>query len=288
MSDLRGIWVALATPFSSGLVDVDALQGLAKKLLADGVRGLVVCGTTGEAAALSKDEQLQVLDAVLQVARPDQVIMGLSGYNLQEILAFQQQIQRRDIAGVLVPAPCYIRPSQQGIESFFQTVADASSVPLVLYDIPYRTGVKIERETLRRIVRHPRIAAVKDCGGDVETTMALIEDGNAEILAGEDINIFTSLALGGAGAISASAHVRADLYVQMMDEMERGDVIAARGTLRRLLPWMKIAFSEANPAVIKAALGLQGLIGNELREPMQTCTDPTLERLKGVLEELQA
>jgi 4-hydroxy-tetrahydrodipicolinate synthase len=286
MSNFRGIWVALATPFHSGHVDFEALEGLVKTLLSGGVRGLVVCGTTGEAAAMSKDEQLEVLDAVLQIARPHQVIMGLSGNNLQEVLAFQQKIQNRDIAGLLVPAPYYIGPSQQGIESFFQTVADASSVPVVLYDIPYRTGVRIERDTLRRIVRHPRIAAVKDCSGDIETTMALISDGNAEILTGEDMQIFTNLALGGAGAISASAHICPNLYVQMMQELDRGDVTAARATLYRLLPWIIMAFSEPNPAVIKAALSVQGLISNELREPMQTCSPMTMERLESVLSGL--
>ncbi|WP_425928009.1 4-hydroxy-tetrahydrodipicolinate synthase [Pseudomonas sp. NyZ201] len=286
MSDLRGIWVALATPFRSGEVDFEALQGLAKKLLAEGTRGLVVCGTTGEAAALDKGEQLAVLDAVLQVAQPHQVIMGLSGYNLQEVLAFQEKIQQRQIAGLLVPAPCYIRPSQQGIEAFFQTVADAASVALVVYDIPYRTGVRIERETLRRIVRHPNIVAVKDCGGDIETTLALIGDGHAQVLAGEDLQIFTHLALGGAGAISASAHVRADLYVQMMRHMDEGDVSAARAVFHRLLPWIQTAFCEANPAVVKAALSVQGLIANELREPMQPSGAQTLGRLQTVLAAL--
>ncbi|GLO12040.1 4-hydroxy-tetrahydrodipicolinate synthase [Pseudomonas putida] len=286
MSNFRGIWVALVTPFRSGQVDIHALQGLAKKILADGVRGLVVCGTTGEAAAMSKDEQLEVLDAVLQIALPGQIIMGLSGNNLSEVLTFQQKIQSRDIAGVLVPAPYYIRPSQQGIESFFQTVAGASSVPVVLYDIPYRTGVRIERETLRRIVRHPKIAAVKDCSGDVETTMALIADGNAEILTGEDIQIFNNLALGGAGAISASAHISPKLYVQMMQEMDSGDLISARATLYRLLPWIRMAFIEPNPAVIKAALSVQRVITNELREPMQPCSSMTIERLGSVLSDL--
>lgn len=283
MSNFRGIWVALVTPFRSGQVDFDALQGLAKKLLAEGVRGLVVCGTTGEAASMSKDEQLETLDAVLKVAQADQVIMGLSGNNLQEVLAFQQKIQCRDIAGVLVPAPYYIRPSQQGIKSFFQTIADRSSVPVVVYDIPYRTGVRIERETLRRIVRHSNIAAVKDCSGDIETTMALIEDGHAQVLTGEDIQIFTNLALGGAGAISASAHIHADLYVQLVRDMDEGDVSSARSVFYQLLPWIQSAFAEPNPAVVKAALFVQGLIANELREPMLPCSAPTTERLRSLI-----
>ena len=286
MSDFRGIWVALVTPFRAGEIDFAALHGLVSKLLEEGVSGLVICGSTGEAAALSQEEQLAVLDAVLQWVPPQQVIMGLAGNNLRELLALQQQIQQRSPAGLLVPAPYYVRPSQQGLEAFFQTVADAASVPLVLYDIPYRTGVRIERETLRRIVRHPRIAAIKDCGGDAETTMALIADGNVQVLAGEDLQIFGTLCLGGAGAISASAHIRADLYVLMQRQLERGELAAARRTFYRLLPWMQLAFAEPNPAVVKGALAVQGMIAHELREPMMPSTPATLERVREVLAAL--
>ncbi|WP_370599942.1 4-hydroxy-tetrahydrodipicolinate synthase [Pseudomonas nitroreducens] len=286
MSTFRGIWVALATPFRAGEVDFAALHNLVSRLLEDGVAGFVVCGTTGEAAALSHEEQLAVLDAVLQWVPPAQVIMGLAGNNLRELLAFQEEIQRRPLAGLLVPAPYYIRPSQAGLESFFQTVADAATVPVVLYDIPYRSGVRIERETLRRIVRHPRIAAVKDCAGDLETTLALIADGEVEVLTGEDLQIFNNLCQGGAGAISASAHVRADLYVRMQRQVESGDLAGARATFYRLLPWIQAAFAEPNPAAVKAALALQGVIADELREPMQRCAPATIERLRGVLAAL--
>lgn len=286
MSNFRGIWVALVTPFRDGAVDYPALQGLVAHSLEQGVAGFVVCGTTGEAAALSHGEQLEVLDAVLQWAPPQQVIMGLAGNNQRELLAFLRDVQRRPVSAVLVPAPYYIRPSQAGLEAFFRTVADAASVPVVLYDIPYRTGVRIERETLRRIVRHPNIVAIKDCAGDPETTMALIADGQVSVLAGEDLQIFANLCLGGAGAISASAHVHADLYVRMYREMEEGDVTSARRTFYRLLPWMQAAFAEPNPAAVKGALALQGLIANEVREPLQSCTPATLQRLAGVLAAL--
>lgn len=287
MSVFRGIWVALVTPFRAGEIDFAALHEVVHRLLDDGVAGLVVCGSTGEAAALSRDEQLAVLDAVLQWVPPQRVIMGLAGNNQRELLAFQQQVQQRPLAGLLVPAPYYIRPSQQALEGFFQTVADAASVPLVLYDIPYRTGVRIERETLRRIVRHPRIAAIKDCGGDLATTLALIADGDVAVLAGEDLNIFNNLCMGGSGAISASAHIRADLYVQMQQQLDKGDLTKARHTFYRLLPWMHTAFAEANPAVIKKALALQGLMTDELREPMLPCSPATAAQLQDVLAALK-
>jgi 4-hydroxy-tetrahydrodipicolinate synthase len=283
MSSFRGIWVALVTPFRAGEIDFAALHVLVNKLSADGVAGVVVCGTTGEAAALSHSEQLAVLDAVLQWLPGQQVIMGLAGNNLRELLAFQQQIEQRPIAGLLVPAPYYIRPSQAGIEAFFTAVADAAQVPLVLYDIPYRSAVKIERETLRRIVRHPNIHAVKDCAGDLDTTLMLIADGDVAVLAGEDLHIFNCLCLGGHGAISASAHIRADLYVRMQQQIEHDQLSAARRSFNRLRPWMQSAFIEANPSVVKAALEWQGLLSAELREPLQPCSSATLNHVREVL-----
>lgn len=283
MSNFRGIWIALATPFRADEIDFEGLERLVKKLLADGVAGFVVCGTTGEAAALSPAEQLSVLDSILSWVDPHQVVMGLSGNNLREILAFQEEIQKRELAGLLVPAPYYIRPSQAGLESFFMTVADSARVPVIVYDIPYRTGARIERETLRKIVRHPQIAAVKDCGGDMETTMALIQDGAVQVLAGEDSQLFNSLCLGGSGAISASAHIRADLYVKLHQQVDGGDLEGARLTHYQLLPWMQIAFAEPNPAVLKAALNLQGLTSADLRQPMQACTPATRVALAKVL-----
>lgn len=286
MSNFQGIWVALVTPFRNGEIDFAGLDRLLGKLLEDGVAGFVVCGTTGEAAALSQAEQLAVLDAVLQRVPAERVIMGLAGNQLNALLDLQREIQRRPLAGLLVPAPYYIRPSQAGLEQFFTTLADAAEVPLVLYDIPYRTGIHIERDTLRRIVSHPNIQAIKDCAGDAETTMMLIAEGQVQVLAGEDTQIFNTLCLGGAGAISASAHIRADLYVRMQQRVAGGDLQGARRLHYQLLPWMQAAFAEANPSAIKAALALQGLIGEEPRAPLLPCTAATRERLREVLADL--
>lgn len=286
MSGFQGIWVALVTPFRNGEIDFASLDRLAGSLLDDGVAGLVVCGTTGEAAALSQEEQLAVLDAVLQRVPAQRVIMGLAGNQLSALLDLQREIQRRPLAGLLVPAPYYIRPSQAGLEHFFATLADAAEIPLVLYDIPYRTGVRIERETLRRIVRHPNIQAIKDCAGDAETTMALIADGQVQVLAGEDTQIFNTMCLGGAGAISASAHIRADLYVRLHQRVTAGDLAGARQLHYQLLPWMQAAFAEANPSAIKAALALLGLLEEETRAPLLPCTAATRQQLKEVLARL--
>ncbi|KPA88060.1 MULTISPECIES: 4-hydroxy-tetrahydrodipicolinate synthase [Pseudomonas] len=286
MSAFQGIWVPIVTPFINQAIDFVALRRLASHLLESGVDGLVVCGTTGEAAALGKHEQLAVLDAVLEVATPQQVVMGLAGNNLSELLQFQSEILKRPLAGLLVPAPYYIRPSQAGLQAFFQTVADASSVPLILYDIPYRTGVSFEAATLLDIVAHENIVAIKDCGGNLNNTLALLASGKVDVLCGEDNQIFNALCLGATGAIAASAHIRPELFVQLHRQVRDQQLTAARTTFFQLTPLLQSLFAEPNPAPVKSVLALQGLIRDELRAPMQASSRALIARLQGQLAAL--
>jgi 4-hydroxy-tetrahydrodipicolinate synthase len=287
MSSFQGIWVPLVTPFHNGAIDFVGLRRLVSHLLEKGVDGLVVCGTTGEPAAMSKQEQLAVLDAVLELVPADRIVMGLAGNNLSELLQFQREILKRPVAGLLVPPPYYIRPSQAGLEAFFQTVADASSVPLILYDIPYRTGVAFEQATLLNIVAHERIVAIKDCGGNFSNTLALLNSGQVDVLCGEDNQIFSALCLGAKGAIAASAHVHPELFVQLYQQIRDNRLADGRATFFRLLQLINSLFLEPNPAPVKTALALQGLIGDELRAPMQRSSESMTERLKGVLSALE-
>ncbi|MFK7702646.1 4-hydroxy-tetrahydrodipicolinate synthase [Pseudomonas caspiana] len=283
MSSFQGIWVAVVTPFQNDAIDFGALRRLVAHLLEGGVAGLVVCGTTGEAAALSKAEQLAVLDAVLEMTSPDRVVMGLAGNNQAELLRFQQDILQRRIAGLLVPAPYYIRPSQPALEVFFNTVADASSVPVILYDIPYRTGATLHKDTLLRIVQHPRIAAIKDCGGNQDTTLALLASGNVDVLAGEDAQMFSAMCLGATGAIAASAHIHPQQFVRLHREIQDGQLQAARDTFFQLLTLIQTLFIEPNPAPVKTALALQGWIKDEVRAPMLASSEAMVERLRGMI-----
>jgi 4-hydroxy-tetrahydrodipicolinate synthase len=287
MSSFQGIWVPIVTPFHDGAIDFAGLRRLVSHLLEKGVDGIVVCGTTGEAAALGKHEQLAVLDAVLEQVPPERVVMGLAGNNLSELLHFQSEILKRPLAGLLVPPPYYIRPSQAGLEAFFKTVADASSVPVILYDIPYRTGIAFEQATLLRIVAHERIVAIKDCGGNPATTFALLSSGKVDVLCGEDNQIFGALCLGAKGAIAASAHVHPELFVTLYQQIRDNQLAAGRTTFFQLLPLIHSLFIEPNPAPVKTALALEGLIHDELRAPMQRSSEATVERLKEVLAVLE-
>jgi 4-hydroxy-tetrahydrodipicolinate synthase len=286
MMDFSGIWVPLVTPFRDGEVDHAALRTLVGHYADAKVAGIVALGTTGEAAALEEDEQLALVDTVLESAQGLPVIVGLAGNHLGHVRARLQQFATRPIAGLLTPAPYYIRPSQQGLIDYFNGLADLSPVPLVLYDIPYRTGVRMELDTLLTLAGHDNIRAIKDCAGSVDTTVALIADGRLQVLAGEDMNLLTSLCLGGSGAIAASAHIRPDLFNAVFDAVRRQDLSRARDIFHALAPMMRLMFAEANPGPVKAALALQGLIRNELRAPMTPVSAALMNRLRVGLDEL--
>ena len=278
--DFSGIWVPLVTPFENGMVDHVSLRGLTAYYARTQVSGFVALGTTGEAAALDDDEQLAVVNTVLEAANGLPVIVGLAGNNAAHVRQSMQRFAERPIAGFLTPAPYYIRPSQQGLIDYFLQLAELSPVPLVLYDIPYRTGVRFELDTLLTLAAHPRIQAIKDCAGSIETTQALIADGRLQVLAGEDLNIFNSLCMGGHGAISASAHIRPDLFNAMFRSVHQQKLERAREIFHTLAPFIRMLFAESNPGPVKAALALQGYLKNELRPPMTEASPAMISRLQ--------
>ena len=277
-----GLWIALVTPFKDGAVDHPALAALTARLRAEGVSGFVACGSTGEAAALDKAEQLQVLETTLEAARDLPVVMGVSGYHQGQVLDRVQALARYPLAGLLVSAPHYIRPSQDGLLHWFRAIADASTVPVVLYDIPYRTGATLTPETLLALAAHPRIHAIKDCGGSTAKTQALIADGRLQVLTGEDAQIFNTLALGGAGAISACAHWQTPQFVELVGLLRGGDLSQARRAWQALRPWIEACFAEPNPAPLKAMLAHAGEMRNELRAPMMVASQDLVQRLRAL------
>jgi 4-hydroxy-tetrahydrodipicolinate synthase len=278
-SVFQGVWVPLVTPFSGGAVDGGALRRLVRHYAAAGVDGLVVCGSTGEAASLDDAEQLAVLDAVLTEAGRLPVIMGLAGNHQGHVLHRLSAFGTRPLAGILAPAPYYVRAGQEGAAAYFRRLADASRFPLVLYDIPYRTGTTLETSTLLSLAAHPNIAAIKDCGGSLDKTLALIADGQMNVLAGEDLQTLSVLCLGGAGMIAAAAHVRPDLFVAMYQAVRAQQLDVARRLFHALAPVIRLAFEEPNPGPLKAQLGRQGLLTEELREPMPAASAALAARL---------
>lgn len=271
-ASLAGLWIPLITPFRSDeSLDGPALEKLVQHYNGQAIAGLVINGTTGEPSSLSKAEQLASLDLALAHRQDKRVIAGVSSYSLASALDAVQELNTRPLAAILVSAPAYIRPSQAGLMDWFTRIAEASAHPLVVYDIPYRSGVSLSRETLLALADHPHIVAIKDCGGDGGKTLALIQHGGMEVLAGEDLQLFSCLAQGGKGAIAASAHLHTEQFLAVMQAIEQCNLEEARRQWHALTPWIEAAFKSPNPAPVKAALAQQGWIQNVLRPPMQAC-----------------
>jgi len=286
-SYLSGVWIPIVTPFREGRIDHEALSALVKRLAADGVAGFVVCATTGEAPLLSDTERVEVLGTI-ESATPLPLIMGASGTTASEVLRRADAAMAHAPAACMVTPPPYLRPSQAALRAFFTTIADALPAPLVVYDIPARTGVRLELDTLLALAAHDNIVALKDCGGRVEQTEALIADGRLQVLCGNDNEWFSTRCLGGAGAIAASAHVRTDLFVAFDQALARGDLAAGRALWGRLKPLTVGLFEEPSPGPLKALLAAQGECANELREPMTTASAALADKLLALLAALPA
>jgi 4-hydroxy-tetrahydrodipicolinate synthase len=283
MSSFSGIWIPLVTPFSGGAVDHDALDVLVRRYVRAGVAGFVALGTTGEPAALDEREQDAVLATVLGAAGALPVVAGVSGNHTQSVCERIAALNDTPVAGVLAAAPYYIRPSQTGVISHFAAIADASRKPVILYDIPARTGVALALSTLLELAGHERIVAVKDCGGSLDKTLALILDGRLQVLCGEDLDMFGMMCAGASGAIAASAHVLPERFVAMERALREGRLDEARALWHTLVPLVRAIFAEPNPGPVKAALARHGLLRNELRAPMMRVSDELEETLGKLL-----
>jgi 4-hydroxy-tetrahydrodipicolinate synthase len=283
--DFSGIWIPIVTPLRDQRIDHSSLIGLVRRLAASGIAGFTVCATTGEAPLLDDDER----DAVLATVKAHTllpVMMGTAGTTAAQVLRRMEAAMPHAPAAFLVPAPAYLRPSQAALHDFFATIADACPLPIVIYDVPARTGVRLELATLLALAAHPRIRALKDCGGRIDQTEALIVDGRLQVLCGNDSEWFSSRCLGGAGAVAASAHVRTDLFVAFDRALAQGDLQRARVLWRHLRPLTTALFDEPSPGPVKALLAAAGECSDELRAPMTIATDALRTRLVALVGQL--
>ncbi|MBV6320227.1 4-hydroxy-tetrahydrodipicolinate synthase [Duganella violaceipulchra] len=287
LTSLHGIWVPLVTPMHHGEIDLPRLQNLAADLVNQGVHGLVVCGTTGEAPQLDLAEQGAALAAVLEAAHKRcPVLMGIGGSDTYAAASRVLQFDDLDLAGYLVSTPAYVRPSQEGLVRHFETIAASTGRPIVLYNVPARTGVNLELATASRLAERPQFAAIKEAGGRLRQITDLVEHTPLSVLCGDDALLLSALCSGAHGAISASAHIRVDLFVQLYELVEEQRLPEARELFARLQPLIQLMFSEPNPAPLKAALAMQGVLREELRLPMTPATNGCKARIATMLEAL--
>jgi 4-hydroxy-tetrahydrodipicolinate synthase len=265
--ELSGLFVPLVTPFTEdGDLAPDALEKLARDVLDAGASGLVALGTTGEPATLSAAERRTVLDVCARVcAERDATLIAGAGSNdtARTARAVRDLAAWPRVAAALTVLPYYTRPSQDGIIAHFRRVAADSPVPVIVYNVPYRTGAPASLQTLRELARIPGIAGIKHAVGGVDHDTVLLMADPPEhfaVLAGDDMFASPLLALGAAGAIAASAHVRTGEFAALIAAWRGGDAARARELGQRLAPLSAALFAEPNPVVIKGVLHSQGRI----------------------------
>ncbi|WP_323122346.1 4-hydroxy-tetrahydrodipicolinate synthase family protein [Burkholderia alba] len=282
---ISGIWIPLVTPFRRGSVDIDALQYLADHYLRQGVDGFVALGTTAEAALLSDVERAAVVQALVSVVGGRApIVIGVGGPDTREVLREIGRYERWACAGYLVSPPSYICPDQAGVRWHFEQVARATERAIVLYNVPHRTGVTIEPDTVARIVEHGNVVAIKEC---VKEHFARLGTLPLSLLCGTDEAFVDCLSAGGSGGILASAHVCADLLADARHLVETGARADARKLFACLIPLLRLLFSAPNPSAIKAMLSLDHPVSCETRMPIGAASPELIERLRKAREHLQ-
>ena len=283
--NLRGVYVAAVTPFAAdGTVAADALDGLVQSYLAAGASGIVALGTTAEAAALSSAEKRSVIDVCSAACSQHgaQLIVGAGGNNTaNSVEAVKELAGTPALAAVLSVVPYYVRPSEAGIVEHFRQVAAASPAPLVVYNIPYRTGRGLGAKSILELAGTGNIAGLKQAVGavDLDTleVLAGCPDGFS-VLGGDDAYLYPTVLMGGAGTVAASANIATERFVAMIECGLAGKLEEGRAIHESLLPLVKALFAEPNPAVIKGVLHAQGKIPTpDLRLPMTAASDAAVK-----------
>ncbi|MCK2243174.1 MULTISPECIES: 4-hydroxy-tetrahydrodipicolinate synthase [unclassified Crossiella] len=279
------VLVAMVTPFdAAGALDLDAAQKLAAHLVAKGCDGLVLNGTTGESPTTSDTEKAELVRAVADVVGDRAaVITGVGTYDTAHSVHLAMEAAKSGAHGVLVVTPYYSRPPQSGLLAHFSAVADATELPVMLYDIPPRSIVPIEVDTFRKLAEHPRIVAVKDAKGDLTAGTQVMAETGLAYYSGDDVLNLPWLSVGGIGFASVIGHVVPDKLVRMLRAYESGDVAGARAVHTALLP-IYAAFAKLGGVIFsKAALRLQGIEVGNPRLPLPPATPEQVELVAAAL-----
>jgi 4-hydroxy-tetrahydrodipicolinate synthase len=281
---------AMVTPFTSdGALDLAAAQRLATKLVEAGNDGLVISGTTGESPTTSDEEKDRLLRAVVEaVGDRAKIVAGTGTNDTAHTVELSRHAEKAGADGLLLVTPYYSKPPQAGLVAHFTAAADATGLPVMLYDIPARAGTKIATETILRLAEHPRIVAVKDATGDIAGTTEVLAATDLAYYSGDDIANLPLLALGAVGVVSVVSHVCTAQYVEMIRAVDAGDLAAARRLNAAVLPAVVGIMTRTQGAIMaKAALELLGVLTNRTtRPPLADATAEQIEQLRADLQEV--
>ena len=285
-----GVGTALITPFTkSGALDEAGVRRLARRQIDAGVHFLVPCGTTGETPTLSAAEKRRVVELVVEEASGRAPVMaGAGGYDTKEVVHAAIEMRQAGAQGILSVTPYYNRPTPEGLYQHYRAVADATPLPVVVYNVPGRTGCNVDPATLARLATIPNVVGVKEASGNI-TQMAEVCRALPPpflVLCGDDAITLPLMALGGRGIISVCSNEAPAEMARMVEAAERGDFATARQLHNRLLPLMQVNFVESSPGPVKFAMAAMGLCEEAYRLPMVPPRPPAQEKILGVLKEL--
>lgn len=283
-----GSLVAIVTPFRKGKVDERALADLIEWQIANGTNGIVPCGTTGESATLSHDEHNRVIELTVEVARRRvPVVAGTGSNSTDEAIALTKHAKQAGADGSLLITPYYNKPTQEGLYRHYRAVAEAVDLPLVLYNIPGRTGVNMLPATIARLTALPTIVGVKEGSGSVQQASDIVQmcGDRLTVLAGDDALTLPMMAVGGKGVITVTANIVPAEMAGLVKAFAEGKIEDARRIHFKLSPLFAALFFETNPIPVKEALSLMGKIDPELRLPLCPMAQDTREKLIQALKE---
>jgi len=284
-SMFEGLAVALVTPFRKGAVDADALARLASHLAEAGVRTLYPCGCTGEATSLTREERTLVIRTVIEAAKGRAAVIAGTGTALtSETIELSRDAIRAGVDGIMVISPYSVKPTQEGLLAHYRAVADATDRPIVIYNVPSRTGVSILPETVARLAEHPRIAAIKEASGSLDQASAIRARCDIAVLAGDDSLYLPLLAIGAVGVVSVAGHVVASELIAIRTHAAAGRMAQAEEIHRKLTPIFRALFLETNPAPVKHALMRLGFTTGELRLPLVPVRPETAAAVEQALD----
>jgi len=271
-----GSMVAIATPFTNGAIDWKAFGAMIERQIDGGSSALVPCGSSGEAATLTHDEHSEVVRFVVEQARGRVPVIAGTGSNAaEEAIRLTREAKKAGAAAALMISPYYNRPMQEGLKQHYRKVADAVDLPVILYNIPCRTGRALEAATIAELAEHPNIIGLKE-SDQLDHTLDVFHavPSDFEIYAGDDSTTLTVIALGGAGVITTIGNLVPREMADLAAAALAGDFVRARAIHAKLFSLMRTCFTEINPVPLKHALALLGLCRDELRLPLVPMTDP--------------
>jgi 4-hydroxy-tetrahydrodipicolinate synthase len=286
-----GVGTALITPFTkSGALDEPAIKRLAKRQIESGVHFLVPCGTTGETPTLSAAERRRVVELVLEAAEGKVPVMaGAGGYDTSEVAHVAKEMQSLGVQGLLSVTPYYNKPTPEGLYAHFSKIADATPLPILLYNVPGRTGCNMDAATCAKLATIPHVIGVKEASGNITQMVEICKAVPSDflVLSGDDALTLPLMAIGGRGLISVASNVAPAAIASMIEAAERGDFAAARQMHQFLVPLMLGNFIESNPGPVKYAMSVMGLCEESYRLPVVSPRPASQEKIRAFLKELK-